>query len=46
MPTGPGDEARDGWANWEGNTGYEREVSYDAMIGDDDGNERLELSLG
>ncbi|CAM9728667.1 unnamed protein product [Scytosiphon promiscuus] len=26
VPTGPGDEARDGWANWEGNTGYEREL--------------------
>lgn len=26
VPTGPNDSARDGWANFEGDTGYEREV--------------------
>lgn len=26
VPTGPGDGARDGWANFEGDTGYEQEV--------------------
>lgn len=28
VPTGPSDRARDGWANFEGNTGYEQEVSF------------------
>lgn len=26
IPTGTGDDARDGWANFEGDTGYEIEV--------------------
>lgn len=27
IPTGPGDTYRDGWANFDGDTGYEQEVS-------------------
>ena len=27
VPTGPGDDERDGWADFNGNTGYEREVT-------------------
>ena len=36
IPTGPGDDERDGWANFEGNTGYEIEVGgrlYDQCDG-------------